>query len=276
MSALEPFFRIEDVTPEKARDFLSRNTHNRNPKRNKINMYARDMANGAWTMTGEAIKFSPDGVMLDGQNRCYAIIKANVPVKLLVGYNIPDMAMNVMDSGATRSASDALTLNGYGNTRSISSAAFIHNAWVNGAYKTAASRPNSDWRMTNSEVLSYVESHPELIEATRRARKIRASGVQISEGSFAAAIVIFSKINADDAEEFFSRLTEYRTDGLGDPINTLLRRLQKDYRDGAKVDPGRGIYYLVRTWNAFRSGKKLNSLRIGNPDTGWCALPDPK
>jgi len=31
-----------------------------------------------WRMTGEAVKFDKDGVLLDGQNRAHAVIRVDV------------------------------------------------------------------------------------------------------------------------------------------------------------------------------------------------------
>jgi hypothetical protein len=38
----------EDITPEKAAEYLSRNAAKRHLKRTKIAQYARDMSSGGW------------------------------------------------------------------------------------------------------------------------------------------------------------------------------------------------------------------------------------
>lgn len=57
------------VTPELAAEWLNHNTRNREKRPKRIAAYARDMAAGRWRRSGEAIKFAPDGTLLDGQNR---------------------------------------------------------------------------------------------------------------------------------------------------------------------------------------------------------------
>src|SRR4051794_31155207 len=105
-----PTTSIEDVTPAVAADMLAANTKNRTLRRTLVDVYAADMAKGNWQFTGEAVKISTDGVLLDGQHRLEAIVQAGVTVPMLVVRGLPRATQDVMDSGAKRSAADALRL----------------------------------------------------------------------------------------------------------------------------------------------------------------------
>lgn len=65
------------VTPEMAVEFLAANIdRNRNVKKSRINGYVRDIQTDNWVLTGEAVKSDVRGRLIDGQNRCQAIVSA--------------------------------------------------------------------------------------------------------------------------------------------------------------------------------------------------------
>jgi hypothetical protein len=77
-----------------------------------VNRYAQDILAGRWKEdTGEVIKVSKSGIVLDGQHRLYAIVKANTPIFLHIAYGIDDSVSDVLDTGSVRSASDVFKLN---------------------------------------------------------------------------------------------------------------------------------------------------------------------
>jgi hypothetical protein len=112
------------VTPPIAKDWLDRNDHNRTLSAVRVDVMARDMKQGAWRRTGEAIKFGPSGVLLDGQHRLNAIIKANVACSMLVIRGLELESQDAMDRGKRRSDADVLRISGKDNCRNR--AAWIH------------------------------------------------------------------------------------------------------------------------------------------------------
>lgn len=100
----------ELITPEKAKQYLESNTHNRALRKALVEIYAKDIANGRWRATHQGIAFSSDGRLLDGQHRLAAIVQAMVPVQMLVARGLPPQSQIVMDDHAKRSAGDALSL----------------------------------------------------------------------------------------------------------------------------------------------------------------------
>ena len=93
----------ETITPEIAQEYLKHNTENyRGLHRDRIIGYAADMMNGKWQFNGEAIKFDVNGKLIDGQHRLHAIVRANVPVEMLVIRGIEE-GVNLYDIGSLRS-----------------------------------------------------------------------------------------------------------------------------------------------------------------------------
>lgn len=106
------------ITPEMASHWLNTlNTHNRPLKAVFVAQYAQDMREGRWEpQTHQGIAFhgnpfsDPRAVLLDGQNRLYAVTEAGVAVVMQVTINLPLKAQAYMDSGAVRSAMDVYKL----------------------------------------------------------------------------------------------------------------------------------------------------------------------
>ena len=79
------------VTKAQAWDWLNNaNNHNRFIQQQTVHKYARRMMNGKWSVTGETIKFDPEGNMLDGQHRLWAFLETGLDeMEFLVMYGVP-------------------------------------------------------------------------------------------------------------------------------------------------------------------------------------------
>jgi hypothetical protein len=106
------------ITPARASELLQSNVKNRTPKNPVVSKYARDMANGKWKNdTFELIKISRSGVILDGQHRLMAVVKANIPIYFHVVEGVDDSVFDVLDTGSNRNASDVFKINNITPTR---------------------------------------------------------------------------------------------------------------------------------------------------------------
>ncbi len=101
------------ITPEQAFEWLeSANTNNRRVCDSHVSRLARDMAGGRWKLTHTGIAFGPDGTLLDGQHRLWAIVEAGVPVAMVVWRGVDPDSMMAIDSGRSRSMTDILNIAG--------------------------------------------------------------------------------------------------------------------------------------------------------------------
>lgn len=150
----------EKITPEKAQEYLKHNTENyRGLNKDRIISYANDMKKNAWQFNGEAIKFSESGKLIDGQHRLHAIVRAGVPVDMLVIRGVDD-SVNMYDIGSTRSLGQ------------IAKARGIVPGWYSATMAVAG------WMVNNGEsnhqysgkatIIRYAEEHAE--EITRAVR----------------------------------------------------------------------------------------------------------
>lgn len=277
-----PTFEVVNLTPELAAEWLAGQAPNRAKKWVKIDKFARDMAAGRWGFTGEPIKFDTAQRMIDGQNRCEAVVKSGVTIQVLVVRNLdPDMQA-VMDQGTPRSARDALKFAGYAETKDLSAAISTHHAWTQGAFLHCMANLGGTGRPTNSEALAYLREHPMLTSAAAQGKRIYASGLRLPVGSLATALVETARVDPAASEDFFSRIANLQTSGHGDPVATLIKRVTAMRATGKLPLPSTSLFLLFRAWNAYRDGEALAKFQLGAPSIApgvpatWVKIPEPK
>lgn len=269
------------VTPEMAVAWLAANIdRNRNVKKSRINGYVRDIQNDNWVLTGEAIKFDVSGRLIDGQNRCHAIIAAARGAWVLVVRGISEEALVVLDSGAARNTGDMLIITGLAekaDAKDVGAVARLHVAWKAGDVKHAASHIGGSSQLTKTEMAEAVMSIPNVDFAARHAR-LMYRYLRLPVSALGVAFLEFSAIDVDDTAEFFNRIRDGIQNGPGDPFLTLSRRVANDLQAGAsrRILPGQALFYLFRTWNAFRGDETLIKLQVGSPQAGFTPVPSPR
>lgn len=98
---------VEMVTPDAAATMLERNTLNRPIRSSHVANLAEMIRAGQWKTTHQGVAIAPDGRLLDGQHRLWAIIMANEPVMMVVARNVDPATFSTIDAGRPRSVSDA-------------------------------------------------------------------------------------------------------------------------------------------------------------------------
>lgn len=101
------------VTPELAKEWLAGNVANRRFRPKLTERYSRDMRFGHWELTPTAIVFDKRGVLIDGQHRLKAIVRAGVPVRLLVCRNANGKSREHLDIGERRTLDDRANIKGH-------------------------------------------------------------------------------------------------------------------------------------------------------------------
>lgn len=249
----KPTAAVVVVSPEIARRWLGHNTNNRRIRRGLVASYARDMANGNWLLDGAPIRFAADGTLLDGQHRLHAIIESGVALPLFVVRGLSREAQAVMDIGGKRSTADALRLRGTeGDVKDIAAVARGLLMFTTGT------------KPTHAEVLRFAEEHIEALDdAAKVGRHIGAQGLR-GGSLYGTAFFILSRLDADAAAVFFTRLGSGENLGKGNPILTLrnkfLQGIPETARDVSSLR--KNLAYIFLAWNAWREGRSLTVLRV--------------
>lgn len=262
-------------------EFLAANIdRNRNVKKSRINGYVRDIQTDNWVLTGEAVKFDVHGRLIDGQNRCHAIVSASRGAWVLVVRGISEEALVVLDSGSARNTGDMLIITGLAekaDAKDVGAIARLHVAWKAGEVKHAASHIGGSAQLTKTEMAEAVMAIPNVDFAARHAR-LMYRYLRLPVSALGVAFLEFSALDVDDTVEFFNRIRDGVQNGPGDPFLTLSRRVSNDLQGGAsrRILPGQALFYLFRTWNAFRGSESLVKLQIGSPQAGFTPIPAPR
>lgn len=99
------------VTPDKASEWLQKNTNNRKIRKSFINLLIKKIQNDQWQKDiPDHIAFYEDGTLANGQHRLTAIAQAGVPVFTKIDYNIPKDASVCIDTGKSRTVEDNIKI----------------------------------------------------------------------------------------------------------------------------------------------------------------------
>lgn len=97
--------QILDVSPEMASAWLQ-NLHPRQHGHlieGTVASLAREMRTGNWRLTHQGIALDECGRLLDGQNRLTALIRANMTLKMVVAFGVPEEHFPKIDGNTPRS-----------------------------------------------------------------------------------------------------------------------------------------------------------------------------
>ena len=107
------------VTPTIAKAWLAKakesGFENRYIQQTVVNSYADTMRQGKWMLNGEALVFDQNGILINGQHRLNAVIKADRDIEFLVVDGVDHKAFSTFDCGRNRTLGQLLSMNGVEN-----------------------------------------------------------------------------------------------------------------------------------------------------------------
>lgn len=258
----DKLFQKVTVTPDLANDLLRLNTENRPVKPMVVNKYAKELDEGTFHFTGDAIKISKEGVLLDGQHRLLAIVKSGKPMQMHIQSGLDPNVFLVLDTGTQRTISDIMGLKHYKYYNKVASVARIIHTIQN---KEPIGGVEGRAKRQHSVLLKMVESldKDRLEEACATGHDARLRAKFIDSNLIAAMDYIISSHGKGDEFKQFCKLLS-TGDGLGSSNHSsiwLLReRLIDDLRSHTKLTTTARYFLLVNTWNAYLKGKSLKKL----------------
>lgn len=243
---------VELMTPERAGELLKNNHGNRPLRAKTLRQYADDMRQGLWQLTGDTIKIARDGRVLDGQHRLLAVIESGAAVMMVVAYDVPEAAFDVLDSGCKRGIGDQLHATGESNGNAIAAAL----AWVMIYEKTG--HMARTYRVTTAQTRAALERHPEIRDSIVFGAAMRKRVVP----SLASALhYLFSRRDREAADVFWRDLAEGSGLQADDAVFILRERLLENERSKTRLLRVQISALIIKAWNARRTGRKVGTLR---------------
>lgn len=253
-------FQKQLITPTMAQEYLSKNTSNRRVKQPLVIQYANDMFAGRWKEdTGEAIKITIDGRILDGQHRLLAIVKSKVPVWMHVVLNVKEEVFDVLDTGSSRNATDVFLVKGIRYDNIIPSIISVHNLLVNNKRYGA----QKNYKSTNAMLLDqYFSDEVFWQNVAHKSRSWYLSFAKILTPSFIGGFYsYFLLLNEKKAECFMVELTT----GIrvtNEVVMLLRNTLMKDKISPKKMPPTLKMALIIKAWNAYVTNQSVKLLKF--------------
>lgn len=258
---------VETITPERALNLLSKaetyaakhGFKQRSLKKGHVKNLAKAMTGGHWQLNGEAIIVDKHGVPKDGQHRLHACVQAQKPFETMVVYGVEPEVFRTIDTGATRTMGDILTIVGEKDVNVFASAlSVLYKVEANKGRITAWSK-SSD-RPTKAMLLDLAEKHPKLQEYVARTSKLRRL---MSAGLAATLWYLMAKRDTTLADMFWGKIGTGDELRRGDILHTLRERMIKERNQRPSPTQDQTADIIVRAWNALRRGETTAKLQRG-------------
>jgi len=251
---------VATITPQEAVEILdTKNFGNRPISAFTVKRYAQEMKAGRWKCNGESVIFGASGRLIDGQHRLKACVEANVSFETVVVKGADDGAFDTIDDGKVRSLGDVLGIKGEHNSKDL--AAGLRFVWD---YATGQfhGRPSSFLLLSSKQLLErMLDKHPGI----RRSAKLysllsgRAGGLLLPPSLMIGLHYLFSLVNEDKADSFFTSFQSGLNMKEGDPILVFRNRMIGGARvNGARQLVREAMYaYAVYAWNAYLADRQI-------------------
>jgi len=247
------------ITPSYAKQLLESNTKNRSVNEIIVNRYAKDIMEGNWKEdTGEAIKISKTNVVLDGQHRLYAIVKANTSAYLHIITDLDDSVFDVLDTGKPRSAVDVFKIQGIKHENTIPSIIIRYKTLKKGRVKADSRMDN----FTNSEILDFYNESEFFWQnvAKKSILWYKQFAKIVSPSSFGGFYALFNDISPAHAEEFMNQLAT-GNDIKCTSIKLLRTKLMNDKLATKKMPMELRGAIMIKAWNFYRKNENPKLLK---------------
>lgn len=264
---------LKVITPKDAEKLLGRNTINRSVRPRRVDQYAKQIVNGQWQVTGEAIKVATDGTLLDGQHRLLAVIKSGIPTAFFVIDGLDPEVFKVLDSGLTRSGGDALSGIGFSDSKevaAISKLVICVQAGVNPHNTEYASL------ISRTDIINFASTNRDLLTKAMKHARVVHRQLAGSMTAWGALYVLCSLAHDDDgarAEDFINTVSEGANLSVGDPRLALRNWLTRHPRVASGVSRANHLGTYLTAYRNFSLGVSVQRLRTHDVNKGMPEIP---
>jgi len=253
----------KQITPEVAKELLLRNKSNRTINPSRVERYAREMREGNWMEdTGELIKISVSGTILDGQHRLHAIIKSGIPIYIHVATNMKDDIFKVIDTGKARNAGDIFKIAGVKNATATSAIVQMYNFLTN--KKGMGASASNTQALTPQELLDIYNLNKnywqDIVKFAYNNYHAFQQVWNMSE--IGALTAMFDDVSTVHSKDFIVQVCHGVN--VTNPTIGILRNILISDKVNKKhnLSPSVRRALIIKTWNAYYTGKTPKILRF--------------
>ena len=245
----------EVITPAYAKQLLEQNCANRRLSEATVDRYAQDIAAERWKNTGDTIKLTARGMLIDGQHRMAAVVKANKSVVMAVARGVDEDAFTVIDTGKARTLSDVLGIQGYQHCAVLA-------AIARGGYDYAAG-VSQRYTPTKAALEAFIQNHP--YAPVIAAKLDNMNGLKYPKGPLGSVLFVANNNREYDEEvdQFLEGLKTGEGMWKGDARLTLREWLSAQ-REKIHGRPTGAHWFgaAAKAWNAYAKGDALHLIKL--------------
>lgn len=243
---------IATVTPEQARDWLSRARNQNKVDPRLVESYKRDMAVGAWKLNGDPLIFATDGSLLDGRLRLTAAAEAGATFPTIIVRGVDPAHFVTIDALRRRTASDIMHIRGEPSGRALAAAlGFLWRAGAGDIVKQSK-------RVSSPELVELLEKNA----SVKRSIDIAKAAVPaLPHGLGAGLHYLFQNEDRTLADKFFAEFSENIENPNG-VVFALKRALANMLEEGGRRSPTVTVALAFKAWAAYKENRAMRLIRF--------------
>lgn len=255
------------VHPKRAMELLENGRPNRPLSEHEVQRLRAEMDAGRWWLNGQSLIFNEAGQMIDGQHRCWAVVRHGKPVEMSFVTGVRDGAFATIDTGRVRGIADLLGLRGFKNSSMLSAAVRqviinMPTTEPNGSAPHLEGRPGRRASITPGHAEAFLESHPGIVASVEYVRHFEMPRGLMSAALVAALHYIFSRFDKEAADVWARDLIVGAGLESDDPVFALRERLMANRAAPRKLSLNYITAIAIKSWNARRAGRRVKILKL--------------
>lgn len=261
-----PQHSMVSITPLMAQEWLEHSQfENRHVRQYNVDKIAADIRAGRWIYDGNPIRFDIEGNLIDGQHRLWAVIMAKKEVISSVVRGINHDAVDVIDTGNSRSTGDILHFNGYKNTVALAGVVRLNIGYMDCMGDMLKwSKANSRRKLSNQQIIDHIERHKGMAEATSLALSYKMCKKMMGQVVLSFSYFVLSQIDDLECDNFFVMFERGTNLQDGSPIIALRNAFTlRDFNHLGRSGDQTHIYKIAlifKAWKAYKQKKPVQRL----------------
>lgn len=248
------------ITPAIAEEYLAASSALRNSQGKALGRIVTDVRSGNFQYTGDTIKFSPEGTIVDGTARLEAVIRTNTALEMAIATGVSELARHVIDTGKVFTLKQSLELAGVDRPAAVAAALKAIQSFERGDH--LPDRDVFSGETTNPGSLEFLRKNPSVSQIALEASKLSRNVPGLNTGLLSRFFWEFDKVSRDARTTFFSKLSSGANSGENDPIYVLRSLLETSEEAGRSIGAHQKSALVVKAWNAFRDGRVVRELKF--------------
>lgn len=257
---------IEVITPARASVFLeNRVAGQRKLQKAAVAYLVREMKNGTWRLTGDAICFVKEK-LANGQHRMSALVKSGLSFPFLVFRTDDESVYDSLDCGRKRSIADVLQQHSIESAKRVACAArIVLNCDHKTVYPTKIGTAGDCADVpTRSDFIAFArENAVQLVRLSKLVDGIWAES-HLLASSLALGFLFMAARRPSDEPAALAYLREASCGGVetGSPAAMLHKRLLRGVNSKAKLPAGYVLALMIKGWRLHRYGGTCKVLKL--------------